>query len=273
MILLRTMTPADFPLLLRLRTQAGWNQTEQDLHRYFELQGEGGFVAEWKGQPVGTAITFVFGPVAWIAMVLVDASLRGQGIGTALMRQALAYLDNREVKTVRLDATPLGRPVYEKLGFTSQYTVCRHEGTPGRLHSPIIQPLAVDDLPEVLRLDRQVTGADREALIRRLYQEHSDAWYGSSAGVVAWRPGCNATMIGPCLATQPDLGESLLRHALGSLSGQRVFIDIPEGNTPAIACVRALGLTVQRPLLRMVRGIAVNDEIDRLWASSGPEKG
>jgi len=34
------------------------------------------------------------------------------------------------VPTIRLDATPLGRPVYAKLGFVDEYEVTRYGGTP-----------------------------------------------------------------------------------------------------------------------------------------------
>src|SRR4051812_37831517 len=116
MITLRPMTGADLPLLLRLRAQARWNQTEADLRRFLDLSDDGGFVSQFAGEPVGTVCTFVFGSTAWIAMVLVDEAMRGRGIGAALMRHALAHLNRIGVERIRLDATPLGRPVYEKLG-------------------------------------------------------------------------------------------------------------------------------------------------------------
>src|SRR5438270_10324239 len=98
------MTAADVPLGLRLRGQAGWNQTEADWRRFLRLQPDGCFVAELDGAPAGTTAAFVFGPVAWVAMVLVDEAVRGRGVGTALMRHALALLDGRGVRSVRLDA-------------------------------------------------------------------------------------------------------------------------------------------------------------------------
>ena len=94
MIAVRRLTLADLPLVLRLRAQAGWNQTEADLRRFFDLSGEGSFIAEWDGQPAGTVCTFVFGSTAWIAMMLVEEALRGRGIGKALMQRALAFLDD-----------------------------------------------------------------------------------------------------------------------------------------------------------------------------------
>ncbi len=128
MIHLRLMVPRDVPLGMRLKEQAGWNQTEADWQRCLMLQPDGCFVAERDGVAVGTVTTCIFGPIAWIAMVLVDAAVRGQGIGRTLLDHALAFLDSRDVSTVRLDATPLGRPLYEKRGFVEEYTLTRFEG-------------------------------------------------------------------------------------------------------------------------------------------------
>src|SRR5205823_2979194 len=87
------------------------------------------FVAELGGAAVGTTACFLFGRVAWVAMVLVDEAARGRGVGTALMRHALAFADDRGIRSVRLDATPLGRPIYEKLGFVAEYPLTRYAGT------------------------------------------------------------------------------------------------------------------------------------------------
>ena len=46
---LRLMTPGDIELGMRLKGQAGWNQTPADWQRFLELEPNGCFVAEWDG--------------------------------------------------------------------------------------------------------------------------------------------------------------------------------------------------------------------------------
>src|SRR5438132_2354183 len=121
MLHIRPMTAADVLLGMRLKEQSGWNQLEMDWHRLLALEPEGCFVAEWNGKPAGTTCTTIFDSVGWISMVLVEASHRGMGIGTALLRHALEYLDQPAVRTIRLDATPAGRPIYERHGFVPEY--------------------------------------------------------------------------------------------------------------------------------------------------------
>src|SRR5262249_12737980 len=151
---LRILTAHDLPLGMRLKRQAGWNQTEADWQRFLDLEPYGWFVGEMDGTPVATAATCVFGPVAWVAMVLVDAAVRGRGIGTALMRHALAFLESRCVRGVRLDATPLGRPVYEKLGFVAEYSLARFEGVLTAAGPvPGVEPARPDEVEELFPLD------------------------------------------------------------------------------------------------------------------------
>ena len=82
---IRLMTAADVPPAMVLKAEAGWNQAEADWLRFLDMQPDGCFVAELNGEPVGTAVTCVFGDVAWVAMVLVAKRVRGVGIGTALV--------------------------------------------------------------------------------------------------------------------------------------------------------------------------------------------
>src|SRR5207237_6846787 len=110
--------------------------------------------------PVATTTTCILGDVAWVAMVLVDARLRRHGIGTELMQQALRFLDERNVWSIRLDATPLGRPVYERLGFVPDYPLARYNGhLPEHALSAETEPADTQDLEAIIALDRDVTVA------------------------------------------------------------------------------------------------------------------
>ena len=278
MIRVRAMTAADVPLGMRLKQQAGWNQLEADWQRFLDLEPDGCFVAERDGTPVGTTTTCIFGPVAWVAMVLVDAALRGQGIGKALMQHALAFLDESGVRSVRLDATPLGQPLYEKLGFVVQYQLARYEGVlPPVGAAPGIPVITPEHLDEWLQRDQEVTATDRSKLLRRLFAEQPDALRGVDLGArgkgfLTVRPGMRALQIGPCIASG-GAGLLLFADAWQRYAGQSAFIDIPMQNMEAGLLAQGQGLTVQRHLTRMCRGEEVCERIGELWASSGPEMG
>jgi GNAT superfamily N-acetyltransferase len=286
MIEIRRMTIDDLPLGLRLTRQAGWNQIDADWRRFIDMEPEGCFVAELDGSPVGTTTTCIFGHrVAWVAMVLVDREFRGKGIGTKLLKHALDYLNTRKIETVRLDATPAGRPIYEKLGFTPEYELARFKGTVDRVgvrKSWWGEPHPTSEaMPGVfsdpIAFDRRMTGTDRTKMLSKLFEEFPEhiriVRQGSQLeGFITMRPGANATQVGPCIATA-DAGPSLLSDALDRCEGKPVFVDIPLGNECAVEIAQSGGLKVQRCFTRMCWGKRINENVQAMWASSGPEKG
>jgi GNAT superfamily N-acetyltransferase len=279
MLLIRAMTTADIPAGMRLKEQAGWNQLEADWRRLLELQADGGFVAEWDNVAVGTVTTCRFGPVAWVAMMLVDERHRGRGIGRALLTHALNVLDAQGVRSVRLDATPLGRPLYDSLGFLAEATFTRFQGIlpdAGESHE-ILGTGPRDALERVCALDREVTSTDRGRLLRRLADEHPDALRvvdgtRGVAGFLMARPGSRAIQIGPCVADD-RAGPLLLADARTRYARKPVFLDIPATHVAAQELAASWGLAAGRLLTRMGRGPRVAEDLERLWASAGPEKG
>ncbi|MEX0643247.1 MAG: GNAT family N-acetyltransferase [Pirellulales bacterium] len=283
-IRIRALTTADLGLAMRLKAQAGWNQLEGDWQRFLFMQPDGCFVAEWDRVPVGTAVACIFDEVAWLAMVLVDVAARGRGVGTALVRHALAFLDRAGVRCVRLDATPLGQPLYQKLGFVPEYAVARYEGVLSTVaDEPFPRPAmsvvtaGQNDYERLCALDCSVVGADRQKFLVRLFHELPEAVRlvkksGEIEGYLTARPGSEALQIGPCVAAE-EVGATLLADAAWRYAGQRVVLDVPLGNAPAVRLAQSLRLNVGRSFVRMRRGPAVGDDLSRLWASSGPELG
>ncbi|MAE59812.1 MAG: GNAT family N-acetyltransferase [Planctomycetaceae bacterium] len=282
MIHIRAMTHADIPLGMRLKSQAGWNQTEADWLRFLSLEPDGCFVAESQGRPVGTTTAAIFGDVAWIAMVLVDVDHRGRGIGTALFHHAIDFLDAQNVRAIRLDATDLGRPIYQKLGFESQFELSRFAGRLAEDYTSAAhltpRPAAPADLAAIAAMDRTATRTDRTGLLQRLVSQHVSATHVTDhdnriTGYITSRPGSDAAQIGPCLANDPADGAALLSHALQQHAGRDVYVDIPKDHADAVSLIRRIGLQSRRTFIRMCRGEPTSERRPSLWASSGPEFG
>lgn len=276
---IRSLGAADIPFGLRLTGQNHWNQLEADWRRQLELEPDGGFVAERDDVPIGTACCCVFDDVAWINFVLVDQHQRGRGVGTALMKHVLKHLEQRRIATIRLDATPLGQPVYEKLGFVGDFTLTRFEGVmpaAGQVTASV-EPMTRSDLPLVCQMDESVTQTRREKLLRHLHDLAPDrarkfARDRNLEGYYLARPGANAWQIGP-LQGSSAAGRALLRDAASRFAEQRVYLDVPADHPEAIAQVQELGLTPQRSFLRMTRGRQRREDLALFWSSFGPEKG
>src|SRR5262245_28897933 len=174
---LRVMTPEDIAGGVRLNTLAGWNQTEADWKRFLAAGANGCFVMEDGEKVVGTATTLPYEKrFAWISMVLVDPEFRNRGIGTKLLQRTIEYLDQTGIPTMKLDATPLGRPLYEKLGFVSEYEIERWVLKRTTEVNSVANETGISSarLSEILKCDNEVCGADRSVLLRSLDEQAPD---------------------------------------------------------------------------------------------------
>src|SRR6058998_2149030 len=121
---IRALTGEDLDEALRLSTTAGWNQHLDDWRMLLRLAPAGAFAALLDASIVGTAIGIDYGGFGWIAMMLVDPAYRGRGVGRCLLEAAMDALPSN--LCIRLDATPLGRRLYQRYGFEEEQTLSRH---------------------------------------------------------------------------------------------------------------------------------------------------
>ncbi|MCI0642378.1 MAG: GNAT family N-acetyltransferase [Gemmataceae bacterium] len=270
---IRRMIFQDIPAGVRLSEQAGWNQLPQDWARQFELEPEGCFVAEDGGQVIGTACACVFDDVAWVNLVLVDEMYRKKGIGTRLMLQVMKFLEDRDVRSVRLDATPLGQPIYEKLGFVEDYRLIRFHGVLSTQNAcgAGIRAAEDRDLPGLYQLDLRITGTPRAKLLAHMAPRIVER-DGEVIAYAGCRPGRSAWHIGPCMGD--------LQACFRILSAIHYFIpeepaimDVPKQNDHRFSWHRGVGLEPQRELIRMTYGRSVQEQLDEHWCCFGPEKG
>jgi GNAT superfamily N-acetyltransferase len=278
----RVMRPADIPGGDRLRALANWNQTPDDWARLLCWERAGCFLAEQDGCIVGTVTTTIFGPeLAWIGMMLVDPAVRRQGIGRRLLTHAIDWLEvTRRLACIGLDATPVGKTLYDTMGFIDAYTLQRWEGTPPRLacrEGP--RPLAHADLTRIARLDRAALGVDRMRVIRDIVAAHPSGCFvlernGDVAGYACSRPGARRCYIGPIVAVDAEAADVLLRAVLTPLVDEPVVMDIVDSNESATRLARGVGLQPVRPFIRMFRGNPLPAaEIHTCFAIVGPEVG
>jgi len=259
------MTKQDVPAGLRLKDLAGWNQTAGDWRRFLGASPEGCFVAEENGLVCGTATTISYqNRFAWIGMVLVDPEYRKHGIGTQLLKKTIEYLDQQKVSTMKLDATPQGRPLYEKLGFVDEYEIERWilKRSPGAdigTAKSSFVPLTEGQLKRIFGMDQDVFGADRSFLLRSLYDETpqfaiSDWRNGMPHGYAFGRRGSFADHLGPWMANGNDSAETLLNEFLARSSRETLVVDRLRANAVAGELLRAHGFAFSRKLTRMYRG-------------------
>src|SRR5713226_8920223 len=172
----RGLAVADLAFAESVRALAGWNQTLDDWRRFLAADPEGCFLAEWNGAPAGTATTTVYAPeLAWIGMVLVHPDYRRRGIARALLVRSIEYLRGRGARCIKLDATPLGKQVYDELGFKDEWTLTRWECAklqplPSE-HDPRVRGWREADARDIEPFDAQAFGVCRVGIVQALARQ------------------------------------------------------------------------------------------------------
>ena len=163
-----------------ISADVGWNQPEKEILEIIRRSGSFLLGAFHGKQLIGTAAAYAYpdGGFAFINEVIVDSQFRRRGIAAALLRK-LIPLTAAEYPVLRLYATDMGRPLYEKFGFEPYGTLSFLQLSPGETQNPdgVIMPLTQNELAEAAELDRNNFGADRSELIRTLMTESpKNAW-------------------------------------------------------------------------------------------------
>jgi len=92
MLTVETMTQADIPFALRLIYIENWTYLPEDMARLIAFEPQGCFVAGLNNRRVGIISTTSFGSYGFVGTLIVRKSVRGRGIGRALMQAANTLL-------------------------------------------------------------------------------------------------------------------------------------------------------------------------------------
>jgi GNAT superfamily N-acetyltransferase len=270
----RALTFDDLGDALRLSTTAGWNQLVDDWRMLLRLAPGGAFAAVIDAAVVGTAIGIDYGGFAWIAMMLVDPEYRGRGIGRRLLEAAMGAVP-RHLR-IRLDATPLGRPLYQRYGFEDEATLSRHvsDGSSRRgapTSDPVsdsrrIRPLTPSDLQIIIERDIETFGGTRGPVLNWAFHAAPSYAYVVHAddGMPHYclgRPGRLFDQIGPVVTGHDDVAEALVNAALASAGDRPIIVDAFDAHAGFSAAMCRCGFVIQRPLIRMCRSAASEQSV------------
>jgi GNAT superfamily N-acetyltransferase len=173
---LKLMQLEDLAGCLLLSEAEGWNQTEKDWNRILANPRNTCLVIVSEGRIIGTATAMNYSnELAWIGMVLVDKAFRGKGISKLLLSELLIRLAS--FKSVKLDATPSGQPIYEKYGFREECLIQRmtYEAFPQFQYESLgnsTDSILPVDLPSIIEFDAIIFGIDRSFLLNSLLSDY-----------------------------------------------------------------------------------------------------
>lgn len=275
---IRTMTRDDLQFMVVLAREEGWGNGLADYNRLFDFEPEGCFLAEVEGKPVGTITSIIYNHYAFLASLIVDKKERGKGIGEALMKIAMNYVQSKNVAAIELDAVIRAAPLYRRLGFFDKYLslrLCR-PAREFKNNPKEIKPGQVS-IEDIMKFDMRLTGLDRGRVIKRLYEEFPDGiiniGYETLDGYAAVRPREDGSyFVGPILALESTGFVKLLELVLDKYGRNDVLIGIPELNQEAVEILLNNGFIYRQPSLRMFIGQRLDYEGGTFGIIS-PEKG
>ncbi|WP_071795201.1 GNAT family N-acetyltransferase [Natronohydrobacter thiooxidans] len=238
-------TEAHLPGALALSQAAGWPHRIEDWA--LGLSVSQGVAAVSNGRVVSTGLCSFHGPVATLNMIIVDETMRGQGLGRQVMERIIALAGDREM---RLVATDEGLPLYRKLGFSEAGRIVQLQGLARA--TPPERPVCVGpaDIDMLAAMDLAASGMQRQPLLTRIAEMGETLT--TEGGFALLRPFGRGHVLGPVVAQDAATARALIAAAASHLAGHFLRIDMPEDQGLA-AFVETLGLSRSGGGTAMVR--------------------
>ena len=125
---IRQITPIEFDAWNDVIEQVFGNRKNPLLYQALIQDERFAFFACFEHQRiVATALLFTQNDIAGIHLVATLKDARGKGIGSQITQRAFEYAKANGAKTGVLQASPMGRTVYEKLGFKAYSRISHWE--------------------------------------------------------------------------------------------------------------------------------------------------
>jgi GNAT superfamily N-acetyltransferase len=232
---LAPFTETHLPGALVLSQASGWPHRLEDWS--LGLSVSQGVAAIEGGCVVGTGLCSFHGRVATLNMIIVDASMRGLGLGRQVMERIIALAGDREM---RLVATDVGLPLYRKLGFIEAGRIMQLQGL-ARAASPEQRVrIGPADIGVLAAMDLAASGMRRQPLLERIADMGETLT--TDGGFALLRAFGRGHVIGPVVASGPTAAGALIAAAASHMAGRFLRVDLPQdlGLAPF---VESLGLS------------------------------
>ena len=260
---LRDATHDDLPAIAKLRDDVGWGTHEWALRAVIgqpharcivAVDGANALAA------VGSGIAY--GALGFVGNMIVAEAHRRRGVGSVVLATITDFLEGAGCRRLELNATSEGRPLYERHGFeTIGTSATARIGRDRELAAGArdrVRQGGPGDLDALVAYDLPRFGGDRRPLLELLLGDPAARWLiavddGALVGYACVR--ADTPRIGPFLADEPPIAETLLRRAFALLpQADELRLNLPPNNRPGAEWLRGLGVEVEPWDGRMGRG-------------------
>lgn len=253
---LDTLIPADIHACWQKCQALRWPHREADLLRFLRWSQQQGATAALRadGKLIGCGFAFFWGEThGSLGMVIVDDAWQGKGLGKRLFNQLLAAQGTR---SVTLQATQAGLPLYQKMGFhavgrarqfhgiwrpggedaaAGAASASTGAGTGQNPTAPYrLRALQPQDIPALLDWDSAARGITRQWLVEDLLKglqsgercTISTDSEGALDGYGVLRRFGRGWVLGPLLAQDDAHARALIEHLTAHHAGEFIRIDL-----------------------------------------------
>lgn len=260
----RRLRADELALAQPLLTPEGWSLEPAELGRLHAL---GGAVGAFDDGRLTGFLTFLnTPPYRWIGNVAVSSSVRGKGIGARMVDEAMRGAARTALYSVEKAVT-----LYARAGFVPQGIVTAMRAADARPGPGGAASWEPNDIAAALALDRDVTGMDREALLRALLAAYPAFALRRNGRLVAFgvaKTYPDVTEIGPVVSQTRAEGWALVDEILRATRGPHELALHRPGPEAT-----ARGFTLTFRAIPMFHGGTPAWDLERYQAAAGLEKG
>ncbi len=256
---LRVLTPNDIPSVVKIMEKIGWFHPVEQTKQYIAWGGEGSFCLAFGDQVVATAIALKYSQrLAWVGLVISDPDYQRRGFAKRLMSHIMDYLS--DVESIMLDASVLGYPLYDKMGFKPLYKINAYRGTPQIFPaSASVREMTTADLDTVIDMDCEKFGLPRPHILKWLFETGRGIVATSNGSITGY---AFTKAFGDTLralawnAKTATTSDQILRacSTQAAEDGYLLRINVPEPNTFARDLALDHNLVIERYVTRMIYG-------------------
>jgi GNAT superfamily N-acetyltransferase len=248
---IRNMRRPELDVLVDWAAAEGWNPGLHDADVFWATDPEGFIAAELHGELVGGGSIVSYGGVyGFMGFFIVHPDHRGQGLGNLLWHGRLRRLKARlrSPAVIGLDGVFDMQAYYARGGFKFECRDLRFEGVAGAESEPNgIVELSEVPFHQLDDYDKTHFPVPRSQFLRQWISQpgvlaRAVLQDGKLEGYAVIRPCRSGFKIGPLFAADERLAKDLFDALCSEVSGELVYLDVPENNPNAVKLAREAGM-------------------------------
>lgn len=238
--------------------EIGWRTTLEEWKKHIHLSNGFAFgvIENGSNQLVATAIAIHFNLKTRVLDVLVHPQHQKKGLGSWLFHHLINEIDSKQPAFLELEASPIGKNLYEKCGFKLDYEIVSFyanlkDQKEISTNSTAIQECSINDLDLVARLDEEAFGSSRKELLKtidrvknRIFVDKRD---GEILGFLICSEEEGGLRIGPWVHKDSEKSLNLFKTAIKEIRTKFPShnLSVHTANRVTICALEALGFQKQ----------------------------